>query len=44
MEEAKHQLKKDKKDKEAASLLLASLFKGAQALGKGKIEEEKAQA
>jgi hypothetical protein len=42
MEEAKQQAKKDKKDTEAANLLLASLFKGAQALGKGKLEEEKA--
>lgn len=29
MEEAKHTQKKDKKDKEAANALLASLFKGA---------------
>lgn len=34
MEENKHAAKKEKKDKEAANALLASLFKGAQGLNK----------
>lgn len=43
MEEAKHKEAKEKKEKEKASALLASLFKGAQVIGKkGKLEEEKA--